>query len=275
MARRGRKPAAVLVLLFLTLVGCERQNEQDRFGNLLGPVRSSEMLNRQGLLGIRPGMRLEEAESVLARLGYSPIARTASQREEDYHAAIKPLHFWIAAKPGSEAYEFPQSVKLSYVQRPDGAREVVAIGHLERITRAAQADAAGTRRDIVRRFGQPSLWRQDFYRDRLWDEIDYVAAPDWRDQNRLEHLRNCHIDWRCEKLLQNFDCRETMRWGRQSSLKISFGQDGNRVHYELSDWRRMYEAQARDGKLEKLDLRGAFCTVPPQGSRPGKVLMVP
>jgi hypothetical protein len=261
--------------LLPAVMGCERRPEQDQFGNLLGPVYSSDKLNRQGLLGIRPGMRLEQAAAILEAQGYSSIARNASERERDRHAIVKPQYFWIAAPPGSEAYDFPQSVKLSYVQRPGGIREVVAIGHLKRISREARADAAGTRRSIIRRYGRPSLWRQDFYRNQLWDEIDYVAAPAWRDQDRIEHLRACHVDWRCEKLLRDFDCRETMRRGRQSSLKISFGQEGNRVYYELSDWRRMYDAQARDGKLEKLDLRGAFCTAPPQGGRPGMVVTVP
>jgi hypothetical protein len=44
-------------------------------------------------------------------------------------------------------------------------------------------------------------------------------------------------------------------------LRISFGQEGNRIFYELSDYRRLHDAQMRDGKLSNLSLRGAFCAV--------------
>ena len=262
-------------VLLLLLAACERKPQSDEFGNLLGPLHASAELNRHGLLGMRPGMRLERAAAILAGQGYSAIPRTEAQRMDDGRAAVRQQHFWIPAPQGSDAHEFPQSVKLSYVRHEDGAQEVVAIGHLQRITKEARGNAEATRRDILRRFGRPSLWRQDFYRNEVSDEIDYVASPAFRNQDSIEHLRACHVDWRCEKLLRDYDCREIMRAGRMSALKISFGQDGNRVFYELSDYRRLYDAQARDGRLAKLNLRGAFCSAPAMGGRPALVVTVP
>jgi hypothetical protein len=166
-------------------------------------------------------------------------------------------------------------VKLFYARRPDGILEVMAVAHFQRITAQERRNADATRQRLVARHGRPSLWRQDFYRGELWDEMDYVASPALRNRDGIQRLRACHIDWRCEKLLGNFDCRATMRAGRQSALNISFGQDGNRIHYELSDYRRLYAAQARSGRLEKLDLRGAFCSAPPMRGRPSLVVTVP
>jgi hypothetical protein len=247
--------------LAMAVAGCEQQPRHDQAGNLIGPVYPSERLNRQGLAGVQPGMPLSRAAAILAAQGYAPMPRSAEDSAGDSEGVIKRRYFWIPAAADSEAARFPQLVRLSYALRESGAAEVTAIGQFRRITPQERGDAEGSRRSVVQRHGRPSLWRQDFYRGELWDEMDYVASPALRNQENLAQLRACHADWQCEKVAKKFDCRETMRNGRETGLRISWAQEGNRVYYELSDYRRQHDAQLRAGKLASLSLRGAFCAV--------------
>jgi hypothetical protein len=264
--RLHRTKAAALAAAFF-LASCEQPPEQDQHGNLIGPLYSSERLNRQELAGVRPGMRLDQAAAILAAQGYVPMPRSAEAAADDESGAVKRRYFWIAAKPDSDAYRFPQTVRLSHALRSD-VPEVVAVGFFQRITSEARRNAEASRQAIISRHGRPSLWRQDVYRGELWDEMDYVALPALRSQEGLERLRACHADWQCEQVAKKFDCRQTMRAARQTALRVSFGQEGNRIFYELSDYKRLHDAQLRDGKLAGLSLRGAFCAVEsPDGVR--------
>ena len=255
-----RRTSAVAFALVLALAGCEQPPEQDQFGNLIGPLHSSERLKAQDLAGVRPGMRLDQAAAILAAQGYTPMPRSAEAAADDESGVIKRRYFWIAAPQGSDAHQFPQTVRLSHALRGN-VPEVAAVGWFRRITPQERRDVAASRQAIISRHGRPSLWRQDVYRGELWDEMDYVALPALRSQEGLERLRACHADWQCEKVAKKFDCRELMRASRQTALRISFGQEGNRIFYELSDYRRLHDAHLRDGKLSSLSLRGAFCAL--------------
>jgi hypothetical protein len=254
-ARRVKAAAFAFVL-----AGCEQRPDQDQHGNLIGPLHSSERLSRQDLAGVRPGMRLDQAAAILGAQGYVPMPRSAEAAADDESGAIKRRYFWIAAKEDSDGFHFPQTVRLSHALR-GSVPEVLAIGYFQRITPQERRNVDASRRAITDRHGRPSLWRQDVYRGELWDEMDYVALPALRSQEGLERLRACHADWQCEKVAKKFDCRDTMRAARHTALRVSFGQEGNRIYYELSDYRRLHDAQLRDGKLSSLSLRGAFCAV--------------
>jgi hypothetical protein len=262
-----RRTKAVVLALAFVLGGCEQQPELDQHGNLIGPIHSSERLSRQDLAGVRPGMRLDQAAAILAVQGYVPMPRTPEAAADDESGVIKRRYFWIAAQDGTDAHRFPQTVRLSHALRGNES-EVMAVGFFQRITPQERRNVDASRQAITGRHGRPSLWRQDVYRGELWDEMDYVALPGLRSQEGLERLRACHADWQCEKVAKKFDCRETMRAARHIALRVSFGQEGNRIYYELSDYRRLHDAHLRDGKLSSLSLRGAFCAVEsPDGVR--------
>lgn len=279
--RRGLLAAPGLLLLALLATGCDRPAappappQTDAYGNLLGPVHSPALLGAQALLGIRLRMEAPEAEAALIARGFTLIYRTQAQIEAERDTPLRLRRFWISRAPGTDAFRFPEYVTLTYVQAADGGWIVAAIAHHQRITGEQRRDAAGTRADLVRRFGQPSLWKQEVWRGELWDEMAYVTTPAMQDRDRQDQLRACHQDWQCEMVLKKNDCRQIMHEGRGLGLKISFTSGGNRILYELSDFGLLYDAQARSERFRKLDLRGAFCSVPAPGGALPMVVTVP
>jgi len=278
--RRGRHVAPGLFLLALLLGGCDPppapQAATDTYGNVIGPVHSPATLASHALLGVKLHMPSPQAEAALVTRGLSMIVRDENQVERERTAPLRQRRFWISRAPETDAYRFPEYITLTYVQAPDGGWIVASIAHHQRITASERNDAPGTRAMLVQRFGTPSLWKQEVYRGELWDEMDFVSAPALQNRDRMDRVRACHVDWRCEMVLRKNDCRDTMRNGRGLALKISFpGGGGNRILYELEDFGLLTSAEETNERFRKLDVRGAFCEVPAPGGELPIVVTVP
>jgi len=268
------------LLLVLLLAGCDRPAPPaaapltDAYGNLIGPIHAPGAMARHALMGVRLHMAAPAAEAALVARGFSLIPRTPAEVEAERDRPVRRRRFWIVRAAG-DAYRFPEHVTLSYVQMPDGGWIVAAIAHHQRITAEERRAPEATRGMLIRRFGQPSLWKKEVWRGELWDEMDYVTAQAMQDRDGMDRLRACHQDWQCEMVLKKNDCREPMRRGSGMALKISFASGGNRILYELSDFGLLYAAQAKSERFMKLDLRGAFCAVPAPGGELPIVVTVP
>ncbi len=280
-ARRAHLFAPGLFLLALLLAaGCDQAPAPsapvtDAYGNVIGPLHAPASLASHALLGVRLRMDAPLAEAALIGRGFTMIQRTEAQALSERDSPVRLRRFWIARAPGTDAYRFPEYVTLRYVQATDGGWIVAAISHHQRITQDARRDAQGTRADLLRRFGRPSLWKQEVYRGELWDEMDYASTLALRDRDRLDGLRACHRDWTCEMVLKKNDCRQTMREGQGIGLKITFVPDGNRIQYELEDFSLLHASYESSERFRRLDVRGAFCAVPAPGGAAPIVVMVP
>jgi hypothetical protein len=217
-----------------------------------------------------------QAEAALVARGLTMVVRDPDQVEHERTSPLRQRRFWIARAPQTDAGRYPEYISLTYVQAADGGWIVGAIAHHQRITAAQRNDATGTRAMLVQRFGVPSLWKQEVWRNELWDEMDYVSAPALQSRDTMDRVRACHVDWRCEMVLRKNDCRDTMRKGRGLALKISYPDGGgNRILYALEDFGLLTDAEAKNERFAKLDVRGAFCEVPAPGGELPIMVTVP
>lgn len=202
-----------------------------------GPTYSLRALQRIEIEGLRLGMTREDAAGTMTAGGY---------------AFLNP-----GGRDGEGYYERDrESLTLGFNR---GGR-LDAILYMKTYDAAEVADVSARRAELLSRLGPPTQWSQWVKADgEIGDRFLYLPRRSLVAD--YHQIHSCYVNWQCQALLYQIDCRPLVRRLRGGVITGSFGLRS--LHIWAFDYAEQAENLFRDGAFRTQDLSDATCFVMP------------